>query len=183
MSELEVNHTATPATECNETCNARSARRERAIQLLVGGATADEVARELRVNRATVWRWSRDPTFAVRFHLASRERALNTAARLGRASAIAIELLEDIVSNPMRPALVRIRAAEAILRRAPPLEAPGPEEQTPELQRERARVLLSNPPPELAEVLDATGWRRHARDETADARDVVDEDDPIAKLR
>lgn len=41
-----------------------SDRQRRAAELLVSGLTISEVAREMRVNRSTVWRWNKEEEFA-----------------------------------------------------------------------------------------------------------------------
>jgi hypothetical protein len=55
-----------------------------AARLIAAGRTLPEVALELRLNRSTVWRWTRDPTFQAelrRLHLRWSDRVTDRFPR------------------------------------------------------------------------------------------------------
>jgi hypothetical protein len=154
------------ATERNENRNGADlgGLRMRALELLCGGATASEVAREVGVDRSTVWRWTKDPVFAARFRATALERAQDAAARLDHSFIAAVDLLESVVTDVVQPTALRIRAAEALIRRsAPPERASQPGEDLPPAERINKLIeSLSDPDPEVSEALKKTGWERKA---------------------
>lgn len=93
-------------------------RPARALELLLAGRTVGEIAAELRVNRATVWRWLADPDFAASIarERDARRTAVGEALDAAAGEAVAV-LLAELRNADGRPG-DRVRAASAILDRA-----------------------------------------------------------------
>lgn len=93
-------------------------RQARALELLLAGGAVGEVAAELKVNRATVWRWLGDPTFAAALARERDARRTAVGEALGAAAGEAVAvLLAELRNAGGRPG-DRVRAASAILDRA-----------------------------------------------------------------
>jgi AcrR family transcriptional regulator len=90
----------------------------RALELLLEGGKVPEVATEVGVSRATVWRWTREPDFAARLTAARDERAKAAFDRLDQAVLDALEVIVALVRDPEAPPTVRLKAAESVLSRA-----------------------------------------------------------------
>jgi hypothetical protein len=148
-------------------------RKDRALALLVAGATPTEAAREVGVDRSTIWRWTREPAFARRFRETATERAQDAAARLDVAFTAAVGLLESVVSDDAHPIAVRVRAAEALIRRvAPPERPPDMMPTDPAERMQRLIDVFTNPHPEFLEALARAGWVRTS--ETNDGKATPD---------
>ncbi|MBI3204507.1 MAG: helix-turn-helix domain-containing protein [Myxococcales bacterium] len=92
--------------------------KDAALRLLLEGKSVPETARELRVGRGTVWRWSREPGFAARYSAAVGGRLVDVVARLDCAAAQAVDVLVELATDTEQPAMVRVRAAGLIVSNA-----------------------------------------------------------------
>ena len=93
-------------------------RKERALELLLGGASHVECAALLGVDRGTVLAWTRDPLFAGELSERRADRRQAVSAELDAACVEAVRTLRWTLSASDVPAAVRVRAAEALLDRA-----------------------------------------------------------------
>ena len=93
-------------------------RMQRGLDLLLAGATVPDVAREVGVNRSTVWRWTQEPEFAaqLRADRASRRYAVQEAIHAVALEAVAY--MATLVRDEAAPPAVRLKAACALLDRA-----------------------------------------------------------------
>ena len=93
-------------------------QKQRALELLLVGYAVPDTARELGVNRSTVWRWTQEPEFAaeLRSERASRRYAVQEAIHSVALEAVAY--LAELVRDPEAPPAVRLKAACAVLDRA-----------------------------------------------------------------
>lgn len=105
-------------TQPNEQRSDIDPRRLRALEALLEGATAAEVAVELGVNRSTIWRWTREPTFAAQYRAAASDRLEHAASRLDDAARGAVDVLHDVAQNEEIDPGVRVRAASSLLQHA-----------------------------------------------------------------
>jgi hypothetical protein len=86
-------------------------QQERAIDLLASGSRESDVARTLRVNRSTVWRWRRDD---LRFQAElNRRRHEAWGASVEQLRALVPSALDALAEELKGPR--RLRAAAAIL--------------------------------------------------------------------
>lgn len=118
---------------------ALTARKYRAIDLLLAGMTQAETARELKVPRSTVNAWMKSVDFAAELTARRKERRRKVSALIDAAAVQAIETLRALMLDEEQPGAVRARAAGEILDRAGiepiPLdegEAAGAKFKTPE---------------------------------------------------
>jgi len=99
-------------------------RRQRALELALSGASISEIARELRVSRQTVWRWTKTPAFSAELARAREEQAVQLRLRLGALGNAALGALEQIMSEAHGGH--RLRAACVVLDRIVPREMRRP---------------------------------------------------------
>lgn len=89
---------------------------QKAIQLLLTGTTVAAAARELGIDRTTIYSWQKtSPVFALAL---TRARSLQNQIitdSLQDLAAAAIDTLRDILVSPNAPPAVRLRAAQAVL--------------------------------------------------------------------
>lgn len=154
------------ATGCNVSCNTDpDPRQARALERLLEGLAPTAVARELGVDRSTLWRWRATPWFAARYREALDERAGDAALRLDAAAGAALDLLESVIEDPAHPIAVRVRAAESVLRHSaltrPPPPAPS-EARTEEEQINRIADVLRSGEPTICEALRRVGLNPEA---------------------
>lgn len=127
--------------------------RQRALELLIGGATATEVASALEVRRETVWRWQQEPQFAGALVAAQRARLAATRSTLDFAAVRAIDTIIAIMDDVEQPAAVRLRAADSLLKRA--TWATSDVTRLPEPERGGGADWIDNVPEETARELEA----------------------------
>lgn len=119
----------------------RSAARERALTLLVQGRSDDDVARELGIGRATVWRWrTADPVFAGELLARQRELGDRVTSKMLALADDAAEVLRAVMLDPEAPPAVRVKAAAEVLTRC---GVDGSDATTRRVQREvGAHIML-----------------------------------------
>ena len=100
----------------NEQDHPRNARQQKAVQLLLSGATVAAVARDLGVDRTTIYNWRRNnPCFSVALN---RARSLQThiiTDAIQDLATTAIDTLRELLVSTQVPAAVRLRAAQTVL--------------------------------------------------------------------
>jgi transposase-like protein len=108
---------------------------EKTIQLLVAGSSVAAAARELNIDRTTIYTWRKNsPAFSLALQSARKLQTESIADSLQDLASTAVETLRDLlVSNEVPPA-VRLRAALAVLKTSN--QQPAPE-------------IIPEPPPEL----------------------------------
>ena len=89
---------------------------EKAIHLLLTGTTVAAAARELGVDRTTIYAWRKtSPSFAVALTSARLLQSEIIADSLQDLASTAIDTLRDILAAPNAPPAVRLRAAQVVL--------------------------------------------------------------------
>jgi hypothetical protein len=97
----------------------------RSIAALVGGATVTAAAESAGVSRATVHRWlAGDSTFAAELALAKIEQAAALQAGIRGLGDLAVRAMQDLLSSPIVPPAVRLRAATTVLELLSALPSP-----------------------------------------------------------
>jgi transposase-like protein len=103
------------------------------LNYLLSGISISDAARAAGVHRNTVTNWRRQiPAFATLLNEALAERALLFREQIEALAFKAIEVLRTILHNEDASPSVRLRAALAVLKMAPPVQEPA-ESKLPEL--------------------------------------------------
>jgi len=93
-------------------------KKEAAIVALLTQRNVEEAARVTGIGTQSLYRWMRDPGFAVSY-LEARLAAFGQAgARLQRASSPAVTVILKIMADPGTPAGMHVRAADLVLKHA-----------------------------------------------------------------
>ncbi|HKA55748.1 MAG TPA: hypothetical protein VKJ47_19010 [Candidatus Binatia bacterium] len=104
-----------------------TARQEQAIQALLTGANVNEVARNIRVGRTTLYRWLNDAAFRTAYHTAQERSHAWTVNRLQSLTAKAMQVLERILDDAEAPPVAKVEAARAVLDFALAGKEPAPQ--------------------------------------------------------
>lgn len=96
--------------QLDATTNDLTPRQEAALERLLAGERPTDVARALEIDRVTLWRWRRVPTFRGRLDMAEQEALAAARQRLVRAA----EQAADVVVNAVEQG--DVRAALALLK-------------------------------------------------------------------
>jgi len=92
-------------------------QRDRALELLLGGASIPDAAAELGVDRTTVWRWTQGEDFAGELRARRLERRETLAGDLAELGTEALAVLRDLLRDADTPPAVRFKVAAAVLDR------------------------------------------------------------------
>ena len=93
-------------------------KRAKALELMLEGRSDAEIAKELGVERNSIWRWRTDPKFAVVLAEAQRERIRLLDDRMMALVPRAIETIVSLMDDTAQSGMLRLRCAEALLERA-----------------------------------------------------------------
>jgi hypothetical protein len=93
-----------------------TAKQRIALEALLGNPTLSDAANVSGINQRTIERFLKTPAFAAAYHVASRTAFGESVLQLKAASQEAIGVLRTALKDP--DALVRVRAAEAIINAA-----------------------------------------------------------------
>ena len=89
---------------------------QKAIQLLLSGATVTAAARELGIDRTTIYVWRRShPHFSSILKRAQSVQQQAFEGDLQDLAAAALDSVREILTSPQTPVAIRLRAAQAIL--------------------------------------------------------------------
>jgi transposase-like protein len=88
-------------------------KRELAIEMLVQGSSQSAVAHELGVDRATVYRWLRNPDFVAELNAAKKELIAVARGKVRQLYTPAIDKIIDLMENG--PPKVQLEAAKCLL--------------------------------------------------------------------
>lgn len=149
---------------------------------LAAGATVSSAAESAGLHRSTVHLWMKDsPGFVTAVKAARFDFASSLRDRLRDLSALALQVLEDVMRNPEAPASARLKAALAVLNRptfpkgAWSLPAPIEPQQEREFMRESD--LLNA---EYRNLVARQALRRAARREESEQTVEQSSDEEIA---
>jgi len=98
---------------------------QRAIQLLLAESTVSAAARQLGIDRTTIYAWRKsDPAFTTHLDQARSIQAQITADSLQDLASTAIETIREILLSQSTPPAIRLRAAQAVLKMGQPAAEP-----------------------------------------------------------
>jgi DNA-binding XRE family transcriptional regulator len=92
-----------------------SAKKLRAIDALMNGATQQEAATAAGVSRNTLQNWLKDDQFCTVLHTQQREMLQVTVRKIATHSSDAADVLSKIMHDEGMPAPARVAAARALL--------------------------------------------------------------------
>ena len=92
-------------------------KQAKAVELILGGQSHAEAARELGCRRETVWKWTQTPEFATKLKSGRLMRRRRVGAILDSSVMDAVSLLRDLIVDDQAPAAARIKAAQMVLDR------------------------------------------------------------------
>ncbi len=98
---------ATPAT--------LTSRQQQAIAAIVATGDVTIAAQSVGVNRATLYRWMKQPQFVQAVHAAEADAVEDLSRMLVRLGRTAVATLAKAMSDPATPAATKVRAADATL--------------------------------------------------------------------
>ena len=98
---------ATPAT--------LTSRQQQAIAAIVATGDVTVAAQSVGVNRATLYRWLKQPSFVQAVHAAEADAVEDLSRMLVRLGRTAVATLAKAMSDPATPAATKVRAADATL--------------------------------------------------------------------
>jgi len=92
-----------------------SPQQVQAANLLAAGRSVTQVALDLSVGRATLYRWQQDATFVAYFNELVRERTTEVTALASSLATRALRLIQEKLEDPKTPLELQIRLAFRIL--------------------------------------------------------------------
>jgi transposase-like protein len=90
-------------------------KREAAVLALLSTRTVEEAARAVGVNARTLYRWMKEPEFAVAYRAAKKAAFGQSIARLHYLSTAAVSTLGKVMLDAETPPATKVRAADSIL--------------------------------------------------------------------
>ncbi|MDQ3694766.1 MAG: phBC6A51 family helix-turn-helix protein [Chloroflexota bacterium] len=113
-----------------------SPKQRRAVEALLTTGEVAAAARDVGINRGTLYRWLQEPAFLAAVREAEAKALDELSRLLVRLSRTAVGTLAKAMSDPATPAATRVRAADAVLGRLLQLrELASLEDRVVELER------------------------------------------------
>ncbi len=97
------------------TATTLTSRQRQAIQAIVATGDVTVAAHSVGVNRATLYRWMKQPQFVQAVHAAEADAVEDLSRMLVRLGRTAVATLAKAMSDPATPAATKVRAADATL--------------------------------------------------------------------
>ena len=92
-----------------------TSRQQQAIQAIVATGDVTVAAQSVGVNRATLYRWMKQPSFVQAVHAAEADAVEDLSRMLVRLGRTAVATLARAMSDPATPPATKVRAADATL--------------------------------------------------------------------
>ncbi len=92
-----------------------STRQQQAIAAIVATGDVTVAAQSVGVNRATLYRWLKQPQFVQAVHAAEADAVEDLSRMLVRLGRTAVATLAKAMNDPATPPATRVRAADATL--------------------------------------------------------------------
>ncbi len=97
------------------TATTLTSRQKLAIAAIVATGDVTIAAQSVGVNRATLYRWMKQPTFVQAVHVAEADALEDLSRMLVRLGRTAVATLAKAMSDPATPPATKVRAADATL--------------------------------------------------------------------
>lgn len=97
------------------TATTLTSRQKLAIEAIVATGDVTIAAQSVGVNRATLYRWMKQPTFVQAVHVAEADAVEDLSRMLVRLGRTAVATLAKAMSDPATPPATKVRAADATL--------------------------------------------------------------------
>lgn len=117
MQSGHVQQNATPAAPWTEDL---SHGQMTALEALVRGSTATQAAAEAEVDRTTLWRWMKAPTFAAAYNARKREMWASAEMRLLGLHSRAIDAVEGAIQGGNTGVALAVIRGMGLLSGGPP---------------------------------------------------------------
>jgi transposase-like protein len=92
-----------------------TSRQQQAVVALLATGDVTSAAQSIGVNRATLYRWLKQPAFLQAVHAAEADAVEDLSRMLVRLGRTAVATLAKAMSDPATPAATKVRAADATL--------------------------------------------------------------------
>lgn len=92
-----------------------TARQRQAIEAILATGDVTIAAQSVGVNRATLYRWMKQPAFVQAVHVAEAGAVEDLSRMLVRLGRTAVATLAKAMSDPATPPATKVRAADATL--------------------------------------------------------------------
>ena len=90
-------------------------KQSRAVQSLLAGATVKDAALAGNVSRTTLYKWLARPEFKTELQKADAEIVEVLTRRLTALGKLALDNLEEVLSDPSTPQGIKVRAAVEVI--------------------------------------------------------------------
>lgn len=97
------------------TVSTLTSRQQQAIQAIVATGDVTVAAQSVGVNRATLYRWMKQPSFISAVHGAEADAVEDLSRMLVRLGRMAVATLARAMNDPATPPATKVRAADATL--------------------------------------------------------------------
>ena len=97
------------------TASTLTSRQKLAIEAIIATGDMTIAAQSVGVNRATLYRWMKQPTFVQAVHVAEADAVEDLSRMLVRLGRTAVATLAKAMSDPATPPATKVRAADATL--------------------------------------------------------------------
>lgn len=99
-----------------DTSPALTPQQETAIASLLTGATLAKAAEAAGVDRTTLWRWLKtDAAFVAEHNRARKEQRDAAQLEVRSLASQAVSTIRELMTNPLAPSAIRLKAALAVL--------------------------------------------------------------------
>ncbi len=99
------------------TVSTLTSRQQQAIQAILATGDVTIAAQSVGVNRATLYRWMKQPAFVQAVHSAEADAVEDLSRMLVRLGRTAVATLAKAMNDPATPPATKVRAADATLSR------------------------------------------------------------------
>ena len=141
---MRINKTQQNATVCGEL----DSKQISAVAGLTAGGSVTDVARQIGVDRSTIYRWlNEDPVFLSELNKEKQEQLRGIRAELSSLAQTATKTLRELLLTENTPSAVKLKAAATILQAVgvlvpEPLGSTDPEQIRSEQATNRLLTLL-----------------------------------------
>jgi hypothetical protein len=88
---------------------------EKAIIALLTEPTLKQAAKTIGINESTLWRWMQEDEFKKQYSSAKKMAVSQAISRMQQICGRAVEVLQEVMDDPVAPAPSRVTAAKTII--------------------------------------------------------------------